>query len=363
MAERRIIDTRSAARLVASFVGHDNVISISRLILQLLDGDYPAAVLLCQSIYWQGKVDEGKGGTKDGYFWKSMRDWNKETSLSAYQVRTSTKRLLKAGILETTIRKAWSDQAKDMVPTVHYHVGMDNLLELLLSLVSSESTLEKLNSPLSKNCGIHSEETAATINTETTFSKITTTTPEPSFNDGGDNDSAKMEMEKYIHLAAQEYCSSRSFGPEKLAGVAISIRRRLTNQGGMADIDQQQLIALLEKKKESLAMRARVVAQAEIIHLPRVDDRVNDPPVWKQARETLRTALPTDIYSLWIDPLVAWVGQEGQEGATLVLGCPDPYFCNFLQDNYLQVIESALQVAGLTDCKVQLIAHPMRKIW
>ncbi|MHB1227501.1 MAG: DnaA N-terminal domain-containing protein [Desulfurivibrionaceae bacterium] len=355
MADRRQIDTRSAAKLVASLVGHDNVISISRSILELLGGDYPAAVLLCQSIYWQSKVEAGKGGTKDGYFWKSMSDWHREIAISEYQVRAATKRLLKAGVLETTTRKAWSDQAKDMVPTVHYRVGMDNLLELLLSLVSSESTLKKLKSPLPKNCGIDSEKTAATINTETTFSETTTTTatppPEPESHAGGDNDSAKME--EYINLAAQDYCRSRGFGPVKLAGVAASIRRRLTDQGGMAAIDQQQLIALLDKKKESLAMRARVVAQAEIIHLPLVDD----PPVWRQARETLRTSIPINIYSLWIDPLACL----GQEGATLVLGCPDPYFCNFLQDNYLQEIESALQEAGLTGGKVRLIAHPNAK--
>ena len=220
------IDTRSATKLVASLVGHDSVISISRLILHFLDGDYPSAVLLCQAVYWQGKVETGKGGTQDGYFWKSMRDWHRETALSEYQVRAATKRLIKTGVLETTIRKAWSEPAHDMVPTVHYRVDMDNLLNLLLSLVSQESIPKKINNPYPKNRGMVPEEIDDSIYTETTKKTKTTTPLPPSLEAelltqaAGDND--HKEVEEYIQLAAQEYCHSRGFGPEKFAGAMTS---------------------------------------------------------------------------------------------------------------------------------------------
>lgn len=189
------INTSSATKLVASLVGHENVISISRLILRLLGGDYPAAILLCQSIYWQSKVEEGKGGTKDGYFWKSMADWQKEIALSEYLVRTATKRLTKAGFLKTVIRKAWSEESHDMVPTVHYHVLMDNLLESLLSLVSTESIPEEINFPLCEKCRIDSEEIEATITTKTTKTKITPTpTTPPTISQ------QQQEVEEYIRL-------------------------------------------------------------------------------------------------------------------------------------------------------------------
>ena len=359
MAERRQIDTRSAAKLVASLVGHDNVISISRLILELLGGDYPAAVLLCQSVYWQSIVGEGKGGTRDGYFWKSMKDWNRETALGEYQVREGTKRLKKAGILETTIRKAWSDQADDRVPTVHYRVDIDKLLELLLSLISEESIPRKIYNPSQGKPRIDSGEIDPTIYTETTKTKTTTTpfspsqspTAEPAAQISGGSSSIFRNVEdEYIQLAAQEYCRCRGFGPEKLAGAMTSIRRRLIKQGAMTSVDLQQHAALKAREADVQVMRARSeLPQAEIIlHLPR-PATVNDPPIWGHARDLLRSSLP-DIYPLWIEPL-SWVGQEGN---TVILSGPDPYFCSWVKDNYLQPLESALKATGFSGGKVRL---------
>jgi hypothetical protein len=366
MTERRQIDTRSAAKLVASLVGHDNVISISRSILELLGGDYPAAVLLCQSVYWQSIVGEGKGGTGDGYFWKSMKDWNRETALGEYQVREGTKRLKKAGIMETTIRKAWSDQAGDRVPTVHYRVDIDKLLELLLSLISEESIPRKINNPSQGKPRIDSGEIDPTIYTETTKTKTTTTPFSPSQSlaagpeaqiAGGSSFIDNVEDE-YIQLAAQEYCRCRGFGPEKFAGAMTSIRRRLSKQGAMTSLDRQQHAALKAREAEVQAMRARQIVQterqeppqAEIIHLPRPE--TDDPPIWRHALDLLRSSLPDSIYSLWIEPL-AWVGQKGD---TLLLSGSDPYFCSWVKDNYLQQIESALQAAGFSGGKVKISA-------
>jgi hypothetical protein len=350
---QRQIDTRSAAKLVASLVGHDNVISLSRLILKLLGGDYPAAVLLCQSIYWQSKVEAGKGGTKDGYFWKSMSDWHRETALSEYQVRSATKRLLKAGFLKTTVRKAWSDQSRDMVPTVHYLVYMDNILESLLSLVSADSIPKKINFQIKEKCRIDSEEIDATLYTETTKKTKTTTTLSPSSfsaarlkptaqDAGGGSEDAK----EYIRLAAEDYCRSKNLGPEGLAGTINSIQKRLASQGGMTEIDQQQLSAFRKRKQEVQAMRARRAVHAEIIPLPWPDE----PPVWRQAKEHLRDTLPTDTYFLWIEPLIC----IAQEGNTLDLAGTDPYFCSWVKNNCLADIQDALQDVGLMGAKVRL---------
>ncbi|MBU1545295.1 MAG: hypothetical protein KKE83_11830 [Proteobacteria bacterium] len=349
MADRRQIDTRSAALLVASLVGHDNVISISRSILELLGGDYPASILLCQSVYWQSIVEQGKGGTSDGYFWKSMKDWNKETALGEYQVREGTKRLKKAGILETTIRKAWSDQARDRVPTVHYRVDMDKLLELLLSFVSEETIPRKINNPSRGKPKIDSGEIDATIYSKTTKTK-TTTTPLPPFppspfpvatTQADRCGSGDGDVEEYILLAAEDYCRIKNLGPERLAGTIRSIRKRLNLQGGMTEIDQHQLSAFSKRKQE-----VQGAVHAEIISLPLPDE----PPVWRQAREQLRANIHPGTYSLWIEPLVC----VSQEGNTLELVGPDMYFCSWVKDNHLNNIHDALQNVGFMGAKVLL---------
>lgn len=236
---RQQIDTSSATKLVASLVGHENVISISRLILRLLGGDYPAAILLCQSIYWQSKVEEKKGGTKDGYFWKSMADWQKEIALSEYLVRTATKRLIKAGFLKTVIRKAWSEEPHDMVPTVHYQVLMDNLLESLLSLVSTESIPEEINFPLCEKCGIDSEEIEATITTKTTKTKITPTptTPPPS-------DQEQAEVEEYIRLETDRAERAWEIRTSKTK-YAAGIRKQIVREGGKLTPERQRELEVL----------------------------------------------------------------------------------------------------------------------
>ena len=120
----------------------------------------------------------------------------------------------------------------------------------------------------------------------------------------------------------------------------------------MTSVDLQQHVALKAREADVQAMRARAelqeLAQAEIIHLPR-PATVDDPPIWGHTRAVLRSSLP-DIYPLWIEPL-CWVGQEGN---TVVLSGPDPYFCSWVKDNYLQPLESALEATGFLGGKVRL---------
>lgn len=156
------IDMHSATRLIQSILGQENSLTVPRTLLDLLDGDFPAAILLSQCVYWQGKTDAGKCGTKDGYFWVSQKDWRNQIGLSEYQVRMATKRLEKMKLLQTKIKKAWSLEAGDKVRRVHYRVNMDNLLLLLFSLVSKESIPEKLQNPSFKNSRIDPQEIGST---------------------------------------------------------------------------------------------------------------------------------------------------------------------------------------------------------
>lgn len=194
-------------------------------------------------------------------------------------------------------------------------------------------------------------------------SHTTTTTtrpPEPSAPEGkvvggGDNE------DEYVQLAAEEYVRAKGYGPEKLVGTALSIRRRLKMQRGMTDLDRDQLAAFRAQKAEIQAMRSRMVNQreeqqpdlaapAEITHFSQSE--ATDPLIWQQVREHLRAALPANIYALWVEPLTCL----GLKGNRLKLVGPDMYFCSWFADNYLQATEAALQDVGLAGGKVWLTA-------
>ena len=68
-------------RLIAQLLGVTNSLVIQRPILELLDGDYPAAVFLSQMFYWSDRTDD-----PEGWFYKSHEEWHAELMLSSKQV-------------------------------------------------------------------------------------------------------------------------------------------------------------------------------------------------------------------------------------------------------------------------------------
>lgn len=327
--------------------------------LARLLGSVPAAVMLSQAIYWQQRVPGGArphGCPGEGWWWHTIEEWEEETALSRDVQHTARRRLVGMGILH--------ERRAGQPARMWYRVDMEALERLWAgknqkNRQSAAIPQTRLRDCRGLVCGDPVDLFAATPqtskSTSESTSKTTTTTPTPPLGGGGSGDST--EMEEYIHLAAQEYCRARDFGPEKLAGAVTSIRRRLAAQGGdMTDLDRQQLAGLRARQMEVQAMRERMAAQAEeppraeIIHLPRplAED---EPAVWRQAREHLRASLPVGTYSLWIEPLVC----GDQEGNTLLLAGPDRFFCAWVANNYLPEIEAALLAAGLSGAKVRLM--------
>jgi hypothetical protein len=172
-------------------------------------------------------------------------------------------------------------------------------------------------------------------------SVTTSPPPEPEAQAGGGND------EEYIRLAAEDYSRARGLVPEKLAGAAHSIRRRLIEQGGMTDLDRQQLAALRARQEEVRALRARVETTqaettAELILMPARPTTEDEPKIWRQAREYLQAELPASTYSLWIEPLIC----VSAGGDTLELVGPDQFFCSWVAENYQATIQETLGRAG-----------------
>jgi chromosomal replication initiator protein len=60
--------------------------------------------------------------------------------------------------------------------------------------------------------------------------------------------------------------------------------------------------------------------------------------VWQAAKEILKDQLPEATFDLWIEPLIAEVGPEGE----LALSCPNPFVLRWIQAHYLPLIRETL---------------------
>lgn len=139
--------------IITQFSGQNNIIPIPAIYLKITE-DYPTAALLNQLIYWSDRTHR-----KDGYFYKSYKEWEDEIYLSKYQVMRSIKKLKSMGIVETALKKA------NGAPTVHYKVD---------SKVTSQWIVKFLNNGKSTNLTMDSEETQQSLTEITT--EITTET-------------------------------------------------------------------------------------------------------------------------------------------------------------------------------------------
>lgn len=131
---------------IKSISGQSNILTIPRIYIDIT-GDHLSALFLSQCIYWS---DKGR----DGWFYKSDKEWLDELGLSSFQIKRIKKDLEE--YIETDIRKA------NGAPTTHYRVNFDAV---------TASIIKKLNNPLLRNSQIHCVETNESL-TETT-TKIT----------------------------------------------------------------------------------------------------------------------------------------------------------------------------------------------
>src|SRR5690625_4853827 len=121
--------------------GQDNIITIPKIYLEITE-DINTALILNQSIHYSRITKR-----TDDYFYKTYKEWEKETFLSQYQVKQSVERLKDLKLIKTKLKRAEGS------PTLHYKVLMDNLQDLIIN---------KLNNGLSRNLIIENEETSQT---------------------------------------------------------------------------------------------------------------------------------------------------------------------------------------------------------
>ena len=161
--------------LIKSISGQANILTIPRVYISFCGGDLAAALLLSQIVYWSDR-----SARTDGWFYKSFREWEEETSLTQFQVSRATSKFKSAGFLIVERKMANGH------PTLHYRLDMEMFTQCIIKFLDNEETsqsiMKKLDNPLSSNLIIHYEETSQSL-TETT-TEITTETTTKEYQEG-----------------------------------------------------------------------------------------------------------------------------------------------------------------------------------
>ena len=111
------------AELIKETSGQGNIISLPRIYLKIA-GDVVVGLFLSQCVWYSDK-----GGSHDGWFYKSNKEWQEEIGLSYAQIKRATAKLEEMGILHTKLKKAKG------APTTHYYMDMNRLTRLIFDFL------------------------------------------------------------------------------------------------------------------------------------------------------------------------------------------------------------------------------------
>ena len=138
--------------LIKELTGQSNILSIPRIFIEYT-GTWETAVLLSQLLYWTGKQED-----KNGWIYKTYKEWESEKAIKENVLRKAAKKLIVMNILETKVKKANGN------PTVHYKIKKDSFLFSITAFIEERSF---------QNEGNETSKMKGTINTEIT-TEITT---------------------------------------------------------------------------------------------------------------------------------------------------------------------------------------------
>jgi hypothetical protein len=140
--------------LIKNISGQKNIISLPRIFLKVA-GDVVVGLFLSQCVWYSDK-----GGSHDGWFFKSNKDWQEEIGLSYAQVKRATAKLEEMGVLQTKLKKAKG------APTTHYYIDMDALTKLILDFLE-----------IRQSEGVEIQESSKSQDIEESQKSITALTP------------------------------------------------------------------------------------------------------------------------------------------------------------------------------------------
>lgn len=112
--------------LIKTISGQANVLTIPRVFIDIA-GDHLSALFLSQCIYWS---DKGR----DGWFYKSEKEWHEELGLSPFQIKRVRENLVNLSFIETKLKRA------NAAPTMHYRVDFGLLTNSIIEKLNNRET-------------------------------------------------------------------------------------------------------------------------------------------------------------------------------------------------------------------------------
>lgn len=158
--------------VIKALMGQANTITIPRELVRFFDGDYVAAGMMSQLIYWDDKTTD-----PDGWIYKTAEQWNEELCLSPYQIRRGAEVLGKRGFAARTFRKN-RQYRNGTTPVWHYLADMDTFIAEFTQFLEVQQTRPSTNytREVQQTATSVIEETAtSSIDTKPTIHQPTTT--------------------------------------------------------------------------------------------------------------------------------------------------------------------------------------------
>jgi hypothetical protein len=155
---KRRKDALTLSKFMTRILGQHNTLTVSRELIELLDHDIPAALLVGQLIYWHDRADD-----PEHWVYKTYDQWREEIALSEYQVRRATNKLKdkkKYGFVETKLKKI------NGAPTLHYRIDLDGFSEWILKNLQIRVSTGSENDPEVPQDSLLTETTTENIQRE-----------------------------------------------------------------------------------------------------------------------------------------------------------------------------------------------------
>lgn len=78
---------------------------------------------------------------------------------------------------------------------------------------------------------------------------------------------------------------------------------------------------------------------------------------WELVKQNFKAKLSASAYQLWIEPLQFTTDCQGR----ILLGCPNPFFLQWIENHYLEAIRQEFQVLGAPPAEVKLALRPSER--
>jgi len=76
--------------------------------------------------------------------------------------------------------------------------------------------------------------------------------------------------------------------------------------------------------------------------------------LWNEVKELLKHKLPEAVQHLWIEPLTC----IREDDKLIELACPDKFFCSWVKENYLKIIQESLVQLGKISAQIHFSVVP-----